>query len=129
VALLRRLGECQRSPTKTMRSVSTLKSVYYDIAKRLNAPRRHVRFATTPQHDGSPHIESNLDEFAYVITERGIEHAREITGDTALPALTGQRQKTASPTRLRSESREATTGVFTPTKKWTSFSVAVVVTA
>ncbi|REK20609.1 MAG: hypothetical protein DWQ41_24710 [Planctomycetota bacterium] len=64
-----------------MRSISTLKSAYYEIAKRLNAPHRYVRFATTPQHDGSPHIESNGDELAYVITERGVEHERRQTKD------------------------------------------------
>jgi len=74
-----RLGYRGRSPTEAMRSISTLKSAYYDIAKRLNAPRRCVRFATTPQHDGSPHIESNATEFAYVITERGEEYERRQT--------------------------------------------------
>lgn len=69
-----------------MRSISTLKAAYYDIARRLNAPRRYVRFATTPQHDGSPHIESNGNEFAYVITERGEEYERRQTtnGDDIL---------------------------------------------
>ena len=72
-------GYGRRSPTETMRSISTLKSACYVIAKRLNAPQRYVRFATTPQHDGSPHIESNGNEFAYVITERGMEHERRKT--------------------------------------------------
>lgn len=56
-----------------------LKAAYYDIARRLNAPRQYVRFATTPQHDGSAHIETTESGFAYVITERGGEHERRET--------------------------------------------------
>lgn len=38
-----------------------------------------MRFSETPQHDGSPHIESNGNAFAYVITERGEEYKRKTT--------------------------------------------------
>jgi hypothetical protein len=62
-----------------MRSLSSLKSSYAAIAKRLHAPPEFIRFAETPQHDGSPHIESNGNTFAYVITERGEEYERNTT--------------------------------------------------
>ena len=64
-----------------MRSLLALKSAYHAIAERLNAPRAHVRFSTTPRHDGSPHIESNGNEFAYVTTERGDEYERRTTSN------------------------------------------------
>lgn len=62
-----------------MRSLSALKSSYYAVAKRLDAPSEFIRFAETPQHDGSPHIESDGTAFAYVITERGEEYERNTT--------------------------------------------------
>jgi len=62
-----------------MRSLSALKSTYTSTANRLHAPPECVRFAETPQHDGSPHIESNGNSFAYVITERGEEYERKTT--------------------------------------------------
>ena len=40
------------------KSVSaTIKARYYSIAQQLKAPKVHVLFATTPRHDGSPHVE------------------------------------------------------------------------
>lgn len=62
----------------------TLRSVtdrYHAIAGKLAAPAKFVRFVTTPQHDGSPHIECIGGEFHYVVTERGIEHERRKTSD------------------------------------------------
>ncbi len=63
----------------TMRSLLDLKSTYLAIAKQLNAPPELIRFDETPQHDGSPHIESDGIQFAYVTTERGDEYERKYT--------------------------------------------------
>ncbi|SHI60926.1 Immunity protein 63 [Rubritalea squalenifaciens DSM 18772] len=38
-------------------------------------------FSTTPQHDGTPHIELVGDEFHFVVTERGSEFERRRTRD------------------------------------------------
>lgn len=73
------LGQCGRSSIQTMQTLSALKSSYLEIAQRLHAPIEYVRFAESPQHDGSPHIESNGNGFAYVITERGEEYERKTT--------------------------------------------------
>ena len=62
-----------------MRSLAAIRSEYYAITEGLNAPRTHVLFATTPQHDGSPHVELTGDGYAYVITERGGELERRVT--------------------------------------------------
>lgn len=46
-------------------------------------------FHTTPQHDGSPHIESNGDRFHFVVTERGseLERIKDLTSDEVLYLL------------------------------------------
>ena len=62
----------------TLRSISDR---YHAIARDLAAPAKHVRFVTTPQHDGSPHIECIGGEFHYVVTERGSEHEHRKTSD------------------------------------------------
>ena len=64
-----------------MKSVSTIRSRYYSIARQLKAPAAHIHFATAPQHDGNPHVERNEDSFCYVVTERGQEYERRRTGD------------------------------------------------
>ncbi len=64
-----------------MGSLSELKSSYFAIAERLNAPLEFIRFAETPQHDGSPHIETDGTHFAYVTTERGGEYERKLTAN------------------------------------------------
>ena len=60
-------------------SISAIKSQYYAIADRLNAPTKHIRFATSPQHDGSPHIEANGADYYFIVTERGVELERQTT--------------------------------------------------
>ena len=62
-----------------MRSLAAIKSEFYSIADRLNAPRAFVRFAIKPRHDGSTHIEMSGNTYAYVITERGEEFERRTT--------------------------------------------------
>jgi hypothetical protein len=64
-----------------MKSISAIKSRYESIARGLGAPTAHVHFATTPHHDGSPHVEQNSDGFCYVVTERGQEFERRRTSD------------------------------------------------
>jgi len=66
---------------KNKMSLSTVKNRYYEIARKLKAPSIHVRFATTPKHDGGPHIEYEGSELHYVITERGSEFERRKTKD------------------------------------------------
>jgi hypothetical protein len=64
-----------------MKSMSAIKSRYHSIARQLGAPTAHVHFATTPQHDGSPHVERAGDGFRYLVTERGQELERRTTSD------------------------------------------------
>jgi len=64
-----------------MKSISTIKSRYYSIAKKLNASSKHILFALTPQGFGYPHIEVHEPEYHYVITERGNELERRCTTD------------------------------------------------
>ena len=63
-------------------NLATVKNRYYKIARILKAPSKHIRFATTPQHDGSPHVEHEGIELHYVVTERGSEFERRKTKDT-----------------------------------------------
>lgn len=64
-----------------MKTIADIKRRYYSIARRLKAPAAHVQFATTPQHDGSPHVELEGKSYCYVITERGQEFERRRTTD------------------------------------------------
>ena len=61
--------------------MNSIKSRYFSIAAQLNAPALFIRFATTPQHDGSAHVEQQGDNYCYVVTERGIELDRRKTKD------------------------------------------------
>jgi hypothetical protein len=40
-----------------------------------------IPLRTTPQHDGSAHVEEEGGVFAYVVTERGQEYERRLTRD------------------------------------------------
>ena len=64
-----------------MRSISAIKSRYYAIARLLGAPAKHITFATQPRHDGGPHVERDGDAYYYVVSERGHELERRVTGD------------------------------------------------
>jgi hypothetical protein len=64
-----------------MDSISTIKSKYYKIAKKLNAPKLYSCFNTEPQHDGSAHVELKNGKYNYVVTERGEEYERKTTND------------------------------------------------
>jgi hypothetical protein len=54
---------------------------YRELAAVLRAPDRHVRFATTPAHDGSAHVELHDSAYWFVRSERGQEHERRRTTD------------------------------------------------
>ena len=64
-----------------MKSINTIKSRYYAIAKKLNAPSKHVRFAMTTLDFGEPYIEVHESEYHYVVSERGEECKRQRTKD------------------------------------------------
>lgn len=64
-----------------MKTIAAIKSCYYSITRQLKVPAAHMHFATTPQHDGSPHVEINGDSYCYVVTERGQEFERRRTTD------------------------------------------------
>jgi hypothetical protein len=64
-----------------MVALSTLKSRYYGIARKLGAAKRHVVFLTQPSMDGGPHVERIGDAYAYIVTERGSELDRRVTRD------------------------------------------------
>ena len=64
-----------------MVALSTIKSRYYAIARRLGAPKRHVMFSTHPTGFGDPHVEKLDDAYAYVVLERGHEIERRVTQD------------------------------------------------
>lgn len=64
-----------------MISINTIKSRYYSIAKKLNAPSEQVMFAMQPRDFGYPHIEVHAPEYHYVVTERGNEFERRKTDD------------------------------------------------
>jgi len=52
------------------------------LASRIGIKDVRAGFNTTPQHDGSPHIEQVGDEFHFVVTERGSEFERLRTKDS-----------------------------------------------
>lgn len=62
-------------------TLASIRDRYDTIADRLSAPARHRHFFTTPQHDGSCHVELVGSEFHYVVTERGTEYERWTTSD------------------------------------------------
>jgi hypothetical protein len=62
-------------------TLAEVKKRYYAIVRQLGASAEHVCFATTPRHDGSPHVECDGGELHYVVTERGQEHQRRVTRD------------------------------------------------
>ena len=67
-----------------MAEISTVEGIekrYRGLATRLGIKEPSGGFSTTPQHDGSPHIEQLGDEFHFVVTERGSEFERRRTED------------------------------------------------
>lgn len=67
-----------------MAAISTVEGIerrFHELATRLGMKNTSGRFNTTPQHDGTPHIEQVGDEFHFVVTERGSEFERRRTRD------------------------------------------------
>lgn len=62
-------------------TVDGIAKKFREYVSGLNIPDYHKAFHTTPQHDGSPHIESEGKEFHFVVTERGSEFERFKTFD------------------------------------------------
>jgi hypothetical protein len=77
-----RLPSAPHNPLRsTMISISTIRSRYYEAARRVGAPEDEVVFATRPDWDGRPYVERRGDAYAYVVSERGVEHECRLTED------------------------------------------------
>lgn len=61
--------------------IASLRNRYAQRASELIAPSCHVHFATSPCHDGGPHIEFQGSDYHFVVTERGAEYERRVTTD------------------------------------------------
>jgi hypothetical protein len=59
----------------------TLRSRFKELVSDLDIDPYYTTFHTTPQHDGSPHIEKKGNEYHFVVTERGSEFERIKTDD------------------------------------------------
>lgn len=58
------------------KSLSSLAKEFRRMVRDLDVHASYKSFHTTPQHDGSPHIEAHEGKFHYVVTERGTEFER-----------------------------------------------------
>jgi hypothetical protein len=58
-------------------TLSALAKEFKKLSSTLDVSDDYKAFYTTPQHDGSPHIEIGSDGFRFVVTERGHELERE----------------------------------------------------
>ena len=65
----------------TSTSVEDIGRKFREIVADLNIHPCYKIFHTSPQHDGSPHIEKEGDQFCFVVTERGSELERIRTSD------------------------------------------------
>lgn len=65
----------------TITTVGGIGERFRNLASALDVADYYRAFHTTPQHDGSPHIEQEGDEFHFVVTERGSELERRRTKD------------------------------------------------
>ena len=67
-----------------MTPITTVEGIgrrFRELASGLDVDPYYRTFHTSPQHDGSPHIEQVGDEFHFVVTERGSEFERKTTSD------------------------------------------------
>ena len=62
-------------------TVADVEERYHELASKLGIKDARAGFSTTPQHDGTPHIEQEGHEFHFVVTERGSEFERRRTKD------------------------------------------------
>ncbi len=56
--------------------IQALGREFRNLVKDFDIHPCYKSFHTTPQHDGSPHIEMEGDEYCFVVTERGQEYER-----------------------------------------------------
>ena len=78
------VGDSGRS-AKEMNQITTVDGIarkFREYVSGLDVPDYYKAFHTTPQHDGSPHIEKEGIEFHFVVTERGEEYERTRTFDS-----------------------------------------------
>jgi hypothetical protein len=67
-----------------MTPITTVEGIgrrFQELASGLDVDPYYRTFHTSPQHDGSPHIEQVGAEFHFVVTERGSEFERRKTID------------------------------------------------
>ena len=64
-----------------MHTTPEIECRFRELVSRLEVSDYLRAFHTTPQHDGSPHIERVGEEFHFVVTERGSELERKRTSD------------------------------------------------
>jgi hypothetical protein len=57
-------------------SLPALAAKFHSMAEGLDVEPYYKVFHTTPQHDGSPHVEMKAGKFEFVVTERGAELQR-----------------------------------------------------
>jgi hypothetical protein len=70
-------------------SLAELAEKFQTLAAGLDVEPHFKVFCTTPQHDGSPHIEVAAGKFQFVVTERGSEFERikDLSADDVLYLL------------------------------------------
>jgi hypothetical protein len=70
-------------------SLSELAEKFQSFAASLDVEPHFKVFRTSPQHDGSPHIEAVAGKFQFVVTERGSEFERikDLSADDVLYLL------------------------------------------
>lgn len=70
-------------------SLTDLALTFHTMVADLNVESYYKSFHTTPQHDGSPHVEVMNGKFQFVVTERGSEFQRigNLSADDALYLL------------------------------------------
>ena len=59
----------------------SLREKYRQLSIRLGASPTFQTFFETAQHDGTPHVEIDGDEYIYVVTERGLRYDEQRTTD------------------------------------------------
>lgn len=57
-------------------SLSGLAAEYRSMAEQLDVEPYYKAFHTSPQQDGTPHVEMKSEKFEFVVTERGSEFER-----------------------------------------------------
>ena len=61
--------------------IQAIAQKFRELVKNYDIHQGYKEFHTTPQHDGSPHVEMEGDEYCFVVTVRGSEFERRRTRD------------------------------------------------